>query len=271
MNVGIQNIYDDAILVDSSENDLKLQMGDKIIFEKKDEGKQVGEIVFLDRKKLEANEIFLDGKILRRVNKADSEKMKTNAETAETALEKVQEKILELDLKMKILEARLSFEGGELNFFFTAEERIDFKEVVPKLAGLVQKRIHLTQLGMRDRAKACGGFGVCGREFCCKSGVVPKFRSITMEMVKTQELAMKGSDKLSGPCGKLFCCLAFEREEYEKLRKNLPAWGSMVQTEKGEGKVISLDILNQTVKVWLEKGGAQVFEAKDVKAVKFRK
>lgn len=268
MNVGIQNLYDDAILVDSSENDLELQMGDQIIFEKKDEGKHVGEIIFLDRKRLEANEIFLDGKILHKVNKSDLEKIETNAETAEAALEKVREKILELDLKMKILEARLSFEGEELNFFFTAEERIDFKEVVPKLAGLVQKRIHLTQLGMRDRAKACGGFGICGREFCCKSGVVPKFKSITMEMVKTQELAMKGSDKLSGPCGKLFCCLAFERDEYEKLRKNLPSWGSIVQTEKGEGKVISLDILNQTVKVWLEKGGAQIFEAKDVKSKK---
>ena len=92
-----------------------------------------------------------------------------------------------------------------------------------------------------------------------------------MEMVKTQELAMKGAEKLSGPCGKLLCCLAFELENYEKLRKNLPAWGSVVETEKGEGKIIALDILNQKVKIWLAKGGAEIFPAKEVKIVKSQK
>ncbi|MCF7845992.1 MAG: hypothetical protein K9L85_02025 [Candidatus Peribacteraceae bacterium] len=268
MNLGIKNIYDDTVFVSSADSDLELAIGDKVIFEQKDRGKNLGEIVFVDRKKLAADEILLDGKILRRANKKDLEKAEGHLAEATGDLEKARAKVEELELPMQIVEARLDFEGAELNFFFTAAERIDFKEIVPKLAGVVQKRIHLTQLGMRDRAKACGGFGICGREQCCSSGVLPKFRSVTMEMVKSQELAMKGSDKLSGPCGKLLCCLAYELEEYERARKSLPNWGARVKTEKGEGKVIALDILNQNVKVYLEKGGAQVFSANDVKTVK---
>ncbi|MFH0775998.1 MAG: regulatory iron-sulfur-containing complex subunit RicT [Patescibacteria group bacterium] len=267
MNLGIKNFYDDAVFVTSADNDLNLQLGDKIIFEQK-EVEHFGEIVFLDRKKLAADEILLEGKILRKVNKKDLAKIETQAAEAAESLEKARAKVAELDLKMQITEARLDFAGSELNFFFTTGERVEFKDVVPRLAGVMQKRIHLTQLGMRDRAKACGGFGICGREQCCSSGVLGKFRSITMEMVKTQELAMKGAEKLSGPCGKLLCCLAYELEEYERARKKMPTWGARVKTEKGEGKVIALDILNQNVKVYLEKGGAQVFPADSVKVVK---
>lgn len=271
MNLGLKNFYDDTIFVSSADNDLHLELGNKIIFEQKDCGENFGEIVFVDRKKLAADEVLLDGKILRKVTKKDLEKIEGNATEATDALEKARAKVEELELKMQIVEARLNFANGELNLFFTANERIDFKEIVPKLAGVVQKRIHLTQLGMRDRAKACGGFGICGREICCASGVISKFRSITMEMVKSQELAMKGSDKLSGPCGKLLCCLAYELEEYERARKKLPTWGAQVTTEKGEGKVIALDILNQNVKIYLEKGGAQIFPANEVKIVKSKK
>ncbi|MFH1545960.1 MAG: regulatory iron-sulfur-containing complex subunit RicT [Patescibacteria group bacterium] len=271
MNIGIKNLYDDAILVSTGGNELELALGDEIIFEQKDRGKQIGKVVFLDRKKLTANEIILDGKILRKANAKDSEKFEENAKLADDALEKARMKITELALPMQIVEARFAFNEEEISFFFTADERIDFKEVVPKLAGVMKKRIHLTQLGTRDRAKACGGFGICGREQCCSNKVIPKFRSITMEMVKAQELAMKGAEKLSGPCGKLLCCLAYELEEYKKMRKNLPAWGSIVKTKKGEGKVIALDILNQKVKIWLTKGGAEIFSAEDVSTLESKK
>ncbi|MCK5471658.1 stage 0 sporulation protein [Candidatus Gracilibacteria bacterium] len=271
MNIGIRNLYDDTILISAKENELELTLGDKVIFEQKDRGKEIGKVIFLNRKKLAADEIILDGKILRKTNTEDLEKFEEGAELASDALEKARAKIMELALPMQIVEARLAFDREEISFFFTADERIDFKEVVPKLAGIMKKRIHLTQLGTRDRAKAHGGFGICGREQCCSSGVIPKFRSITMEMVKTQELAMKGAEKLSGPCGKLLCCLAYELEEYRKMRKNLPAWGSTVKTKKGGGKVIALDILNQKVKIWLTKGGAETFSAKDVEAVESEK
>jgi len=268
MNIRIQNIYDDTTFVYSGENELDLESGDQLVFSEKEGMKQVGKVISLSSKKTTADEITLDGKIWRKVNDEDFEKIEDNAKKAEESLKKAREKITELDLKMKFVEARLSFESGEVNFFFTAEDRIDFREVVPKIAGILRKRIHLTQLGMRDKAKACGGFGICGREMCCSNGVISKFKSVTMEMVKIQELGMKNADKLSGPCGKLLCCLAYELDEYKKMRAKMPAWGSVVKTEKGEGKVISLDILNQSVKVWLEKGGAQVFPADAVKLVK---
>ncbi len=271
MNIGIKNLYDDAVLVSTEGNELEFALGDEVIFEQKDHGKQIGKVIFLNRKKLAANEIILDGKILRKTNAKDLEKFEESVELASEALEKARAKIVELALPMQIVEARLTFDREEISFFFTADERIDFKEVVPKLAGMMKKRIHLTQLGTRDRAKAHGGFGICGREQCCSNGVIPRFRSITMEMVKMQELAMKGAEKLSGPCGKLLCCLAYELEEYKKMRKNLPAWGSIVKTEKGEGKVIALDILNQKVKIWLTKGGAETFSAKEVKIVESKK
>ncbi len=271
MNLGLKSFYDDTIFVSSADNEFDLKVGDKIIFEQKEHGQNFGEIIFVDRQKLAADEILLDGKILRQATAKDLEKIEANAQIAADALEKTRAKIAEINVPMQIVEARVNFEGGEVNLFFTANERIDFKEVVPRLAGMLQKRIHLSQLGQRDRAKACGGFGICGRALCCSSGVISRFSSITMEMVKTQELAMKGSDKLSGPCGKLLCCLNYELEEYTELRKKMPHWGARVLTEKGEGKVISLDILNQSVKVYLEKGGAQIFPAADVKIVKSSK
>ena len=271
MNLGIKKFYDDTIYVSSADNELDLKIGDEIIFEQKEHGASFGKIVFVDRKKLNADEILLDGKIVRKASAKDFEKLEEQKVEAEKALEKALAKVAELKLPMQITEARLDFAGGELNFFFTANERVDFKNVVPQLAGVVQKRIHLTQLGQRDRAKNCGGFGICGREFCCSGGALGKFRSITMDMVKTQELAMKGSDKLSGPCGKLLCCLNYELDEYKKMRKKMPHWGARVETEKGEGKVISLDILNQKLKVYLDKGGAQVFPVAEVKIIKFER
>ncbi|MFH1375695.1 MAG: regulatory iron-sulfur-containing complex subunit RicT [Patescibacteria group bacterium] len=268
MNIGLRHSYDDLVLVAATDAEWEVKLGDWMIFSHGEMKETTGQVVFLDRQKLSKEEILLAGKILRKANEKDLKRMREQHEEAGKALRKAREKVVELGLPMQIVEARLAFDGGEVNFLFTAEERIDFKEIVPRLAGVMQKRIHLQQLGMRDRAKATDGFGICGRQQCCSSGVLSKFQSVTMEMVKSQELVMKGADKLSGPCGKLLCCLAYELEEYERLRKNLPNWGSSVKTEKGEGKVIALDILNQTVKVALSKGGTQVFTAEELKTGK---
>lgn len=265
MNIGIQNIYDDTVLVHAAENQWSVKIGDLVIASHGKHKEIAGKVVFLDRKKLAENEIILDGEILRKADQKDLAKIEKQKSNAVVALEKARAKIDELDLPMRLNEARFSFDDGEVNFFYTAGERIDFKEVVPKLAGAMKKRIHLSQLGQRDRAKMVGGFGICGRRQCCSGGALQKFHSITMEMVKTQELIMKGSDKLSGPCGKLLCCLRYELEEYERLRKKMPSWGSTVTTEKGVGKVISLDILNQRIKIYLEKGGVQFFSVADIK------
>jgi len=266
MNIGIKNLYDDSILVAVTENS-DIVLGDKLIFQH-EKREFVGQVVFVDRQKLDAEEIILNGKIVRKINEKDLEKLKESEKICADAFKKIQEKIEKLSLPMQIVETRITFDEEEINFFYITPDRIDFKEIVPKFAGILKKRVHLTQLGMRDRAKAAGGFGICGRQQCCTSGALPKFKSVTMSTVKGQELTMKGSDKLSGPCGKLLCCLNYEIAEYKQLRKKMPAWGSQVMTKKGEGKIIALDILNQKVKVLIEKGGVQFFDVAEIKKLK---
>ncbi len=266
MNIGIHYPYDGSTLLYAGENEWDLSIGDLVIFSNGETKKTAGKVVFFDRKKI-VNETILTGKILRKANKADLEKLAEQEKSALAATEKCREKVTELDLPMQIISAIWTFDESELNFCFSAEARVDFRELVPQLAGLFKKRIHLQQVGARDRAKAAGGYGVCGRELCCEK-VLPKFHSVTMDMARTQEMSMKGADKLSGPCGKLLCCLAYEVKEYEKLRKGMPYYGSMVETPRGIAKVIGLDVLNQKVKVWLDTGGVEIFTIAEVKTAK---
>ena len=267
MNIAIKNAYDDTILTSPKPKDLEIKAGDLIVFSHGESKESIGEIISIGHKKGK-DETKITGEILRKVDEKDLAKIEKQKALTTEALEKCRDKVEEIEIPMQITEARLTFDESEVNLFFTAADRIDFKEIVPKLAGLLKKRIHLTQLGMRDRAQTVGGYGICGRKQCCTAGVFKKFRSVTMDAVKKQELAVKGSDKLSGPCGKLLCCLNYEVEEYEQLRKNMPAWGSQVETAKGPGKVIALDILNQRVKVRLDGGRSQLFETKEVKVRK---
>lgn len=266
MNIAIKHIYNDSILTYPKTEELDIENGEILVFSHGELKESVGKVISLDYKNGGGEKI--DGEILRVATTEDLEKIEKQKQDSKECLKKIIQKVEELGVSMQIIETRISFDESEVNLLFMAEERIDFKEVVPKLAGFLRKRVYLNQIGMRDRAKETDGYGICGRRQCCSAGVFSKFKSVTMDTVKVQELAMKGAEKLSGPCSKLLCCLNYEAEEYERLRKKMPNWGSRVKTEKGEGKVIALDILNQRVKVYLEKGGAQMFEAKDVKAIK---
>jgi cell fate regulator YaaT (PSP1 superfamily) len=149
---------------------------------------------------------------------------------------------------MHLIRAVFSFNGLKLKFIFTAEERVDFRELVKDLAKHFKKQIHLQQIGPRDRAKHIVAYGKCGQKTCCNR-YLNNFQSITMDMVRSQNLESRGSEKLSGLCGKLLCCLRYEVESYEKAKKNLPPIGSRVKTAEYEGRVISQDILNKTLKL----------------------
>jgi len=267
MNIGIYHPFDDSTLMYGGENEWDLKMGDPIIFSHGDKKELFGRVSFFDRKKL-TNETPLDGKILRKANEKDEEKLGKLENKALETLETCKSKVTELGLSMQILHATYAFDESEISFFYNSTERVDFRELVPKLAGALKTRIHLQQIGVRDRAKVAGGYGPCGREQCCTSGVLPEFKSITMEMARLQELAMKGADKLSGNCGKLLCCLSYEVDAYAKMRKSLPEYGRMVKTSKGAGKVIGLDILNQIIKIYLDVGGVVFLPAGDVEQIK---
>ena len=159
-------------------------------------------------------------------------------------------------LEMKLVDVECSFEGNKILFFFTADGRVDFRELVKDLAGVFRTRIELRQIGVRDEAKMLGGLGICGRPFCCHQ-FLDDFQPVSTKMAKTQSMSLNPV-KISGTCGRLMCCLRYEQEAYEDLVKHVPKNGAFVQTEEGYGNVTLVNLLRQSVKVRLDGTGDPV-------------
>jgi cell fate regulator YaaT (PSP1 superfamily) len=159
-------------------------------------------------------------------------------------------KIAEHGLDMQLVSAEYAFDGTKILFFFTADERVDFRELVKNLASMFHTRIELRQIGVRDKAKMVGGLGICGRPFCCAS-FLEDFQPVSIKMAKTQNLSLNPT-KISGTCGRLMCCLKYEQDAYEDLIRNSPKVESFVDTPDGRGTVVELDLLRQRVKVRME-------------------
>ena len=166
------------------------------------------------------------------------------------AFETCQQKILDHKLDMKLVSAEYSFDGSKILFYFTADGRVDFRDLVKDLAGVFRTRIELRQIGVRDEAKMLGGLGICGRPFCCKQ-FLDDFQPVSIKMAKTQNLSLNPT-KISGTCGRLMCCLKYEQDAYESLIKTSPKQDSLVNTYDGVGTVTESNLLKQTVKVRLE-------------------
>ena len=156
-------------------------------------------------------------------------------------------------LEMKLVDVECSFEGSKILFFFTADGRVDFRELVKDLAGVFRTRIELRQIGVRDEAKMLGGLGICGRPFCCRQ-FLGDFQPVSTKMAKTQSMSLNPV-KISGTCGRLMCCLRYEQEAYEDLVKHVPKTGTFVQTKDGYGVVTQVNLLRQSVKVRLDGPG----------------
>ena len=166
------------------------------------------------------------------------------------AFEVCQNKILDHKLDMKLVSAEYSFDGSKILFYFTADGRVDFRDLVKDLAGVFRTRIELRQIGVRDEAKMMGGLGICGRPFCCKQ-FLDDFQPVSIKMAKTQSLSLNPT-KISGACGRLMCCLKYEQDAYESLIKTSPKQDSIVNTCDGKGTVTDVSLLKQTVKVRLD-------------------
>ena len=166
-----------------------------------------------------------------------------------------QRKILQHNLEMKLVRVECSFEGNKILFFFTADGRVDFRELVKDLASVFRARIELRQIGVRDEAKMVGGLGICGRPFCC-SQFLDGFLPVSIKMAKTQNLSLNPT-KISGTCGRLMCCLKYEQNAYEDAQKRMPKQESFVQTPDGPGNVKSVDLLRETIKVSLDSAPEQ--------------
>lgn len=185
---------------------------------------------------------------LRNASENDMQKLHANLRRVPEALVACRQTIEKNELQMQLVTAHFSFTGNQLMFIFTADGRVDFRNLVKDLVRIFKKQIRLKQIGPRDRSKFIGGFGKCGRALCCATHL-EKLDSVTMDMARVQNLHSKGASKISGICGKLLCCLAYEIKLYEELRRNMPEPGSRIKYNKDEGTVLNMDVLNQTLKV----------------------
>ena len=180
----------------------------------------------------------------------DRRVLERNRAREKEAFDVCQKKILQHKLEMKLVRVECSFDGNKILFFFTADGRVDFRELVKDLASTFRARIELRQIGVRDEAKMLGGLGICGRPFCCAQ-FLDDFMPVSIKMAKTQNLSLNPT-KISGTCGRLMCCLKYEQDAYEDLVKHSPKQESFVETPDGAGTVSSVNLLRQTVQVRLE-------------------
>ena len=188
--------------------------------------------------------------VLRLATAQDEKVMEENRAREKRAFALCQQKIEEHQLDMQLVSAEYAFDGSKILFFFTADERVDFRDLVKQLASSLHTRIELRQIGVRDKAKMVGGLGICGRPFCCAE-FLDDFQPVSIKMAKTQNLSLNPT-KISGTCGRLMCCLKYEQDAYEDLIRNSPKLESFVDTPDGRGTVVELDLLRQRVKVRFE-------------------
>lgn len=227
---------------------LQLLPGDKVMVETS-RGMECGEVARANR---ECKEVRDDLKpVVRRATAEDLERAEKNAQKAREAMQICQERIAAHNLEMKLVDAEYAFDNSKITFNFTAEGRVDFRNLVKDLAATLHTRIELHQIGVRDEAKKLGGIGICGQPFCC-SRFLKDFQPVSIKMAKEQGLSLNPT-KISGSCGRLMCCLKYEQEAYEELIKLTPKNGTMVNTPEGRGTVIDSNILTGRMKVRLDR------------------
>ena len=207
--------------------------------------------------------------VIRIATAEDDERVLRNREKERTAMVICQEKILKHQLEMKLIDAEYTFDNNKILFYFTADGRIDFRELVKDLAVIFKTRIELRQIGVRDETKILGGIGICGRPLCCHT-YLSEFAPVSIKMAKEQNLSLNPT-KISGTCGRLMCCLKNEEETYEYLNSQLPGVGDIVTTPDGlKGEVQSVNVLRQTVKVIVEVDDEKEIHEFRVKELKFK-
>ncbi len=211
----------------------------------------------------ESDEVNSYKNIIRIASEEDKEEYLKLLKEANEALEKCKSLVENLELNMHVINAEFTFDRTQLLFNFTSDERVDFRELAKRLAGIYHTRIELRQIGARDKAKEIGGIGICGGRICC-SRFLNHIDAISMNMAKNQNLALNPS-KINGVCGRLLCCLQYEDDNYLECSKGLPSVGGNINTSNGEGTVVSVDILNRKCKVLVGSNKEEVDFNEEVK------
>ena len=224
------------------------RVGDKVIVDTA-RGAEFGTVSIANREVAETEIVSPLRPVLRAALKDDIARYEHNRKIEADAAAIFPKKAAEYSLEMKLADVECAFDNSKLIFYFTAENRVDFRELVRDLAGMFHTRIELRQIGIRDEAKMLGGIGPCGRPYCC-STFLTDFGQVSIKMAKEQNFSLN-STKISGCCGRLMCCLRYEHETYEEAQKTMPKMGALVMTENGPGTVVETRPLSQTVKVRL--------------------
>ena len=207
--------------------------------------------------------------VVRPATEKDEAAVAANEARRPEAIRICKEKVAARGLPMKIIDCEFTFDGSKVVFTFTAEGRVDFRELVRDLASVFHIRIELRQVGIRDEARILGGIAPCGREVCC-AGCMPDFKKVSIKMAKNQGLSLNPG-KISGLCGRLMCCLAYENEYYASACKKMPKIGASVTTPEGKGTVVSANMLKMEVRVKIEKDGALLYRDLPLQDVGFRR
>ena len=235
--------------------DLNIDKGNYVVVETA-RGIEFGECV-IGVKEVRDEDIVAPLKsVIRVASQEDIDKHFDNKAKEEEAFNICFNKIQEHNLTMKLIDVEYTFDNNKVIFYFTADGRVDFRELVKDLATIFKTRIELRQIGVRDEAKMLGGLGPCGRPMCCSS-FLGDFTSVSIKMAKEQNLSLNPT-KISGICGRLMCCLNYEQSTYEDIRKRMPQVGSIVKTEEGTGEVISNNTVKETVRVKYKRAGEEV-------------
>lgn len=249
--------------------EFEIKRGDHVIVETA-RGIEFGTVV-ADAREVEDDKVVQPLKpVIRIANQRDVEQERANRQKEKEAFKICLEKIQKHNLEMKLIDAEYTFDNNKVLFYFTADGRIDFRELVKDLAGVFKTRIELRQIGVRDETKIIGGIGICGRSLCCHS-YLSDFIPVSIKMAKEQNLSLNPT-KISGVCGRLMCCLKNEEETYEELNRRLPSIGDTVTAEDGsKGEVQSVNVLRQLVKVIVEDGDSKEIREYEVKKLHFKR
>ena len=246
----------------------ELKKGDRVIVETV-RGVECGEVALENRERSDEEIVKPLKKLIRKADEKDLRTLEENKKKEKNAFGICQKKIADHKLDMKLVDVEYTFDGGKVLFYFTADGRVDFRELVKDLAGVFRTRIELRQIGVRDESKMIGGLGICGRPFCCRS-FLGDFQPVSIKMAKEQGLSLNPT-KISGTCGRLMCCLKYEQNAYEYLLKITPKPGAIVETAEGAGTVVDFSLLTGTLKVKLHNNPdamPKMFSRRDVKLVK---
>jgi len=210
-------------------------------------GTECGELVFTEKEVPEDQLVAQLKKVIRQATPADEQRMAEREEKKADAMRICEEKVAAHQLEMKLIDVDIAFDGGKITFFFTADGRVDFRELVKDLAHVFRTRIELRQIGVRDETKMMGGIGACGRECCC-SAFLNEFAPVSIKMAKEQSLSLNPT-KISGLCGRLMCCLKYEQHYYEEMRREMPRVGKEIATPDGPGMLLENNVLKKTCRV----------------------